>query len=270
MVTHALSFDVEEWFDGNLHRAQLTGRAFTGRLAGEWAWLLSELAEAGVKATFFILGEAAARHPDLVRATADAGHEIASHSYTHELVYERSPADFAADVRTARALLQDLSGQPVAGYRAPSWSIRRRDTAALQALVDAGYTYSSSVFPVNTGLYGEWDAPVKPYRHEVGLLELPPAVGSLRIPYGGGVYWRLAPFLTTVGLKLATEPKVIYLHPWELNPEPAPVPPDVSPFARFVLTHGVRQAPRRFAALLRSAAFAPIRDVFLPPGRWPL
>jgi polysaccharide deacetylase family protein (PEP-CTERM system associated) len=264
MVTHALSFDVEEWYDGNLHRGQVTDRE--NRLAAEWEWLLATLADFRVKATFFILGEAAARLPQLVRATADAGHEIASHSYTHELVYQRSLADFAADVRRARALLQDLSGQPVAGYRAPSWSIRRRDLPALQALADAGYSYSSSVFPVATGLYGEWGAPVQPYRHDhVDLLEIPPAVGPLRVPYGGGIYWRVAPWLTSGLLGLAREPKVFYFHPWELNPIPAPAGAEISPFARFVLTHGVKKAPRRFSGLLRSATFAPIRDVF--PGR---
>lgn len=273
MVTHALTFDVEEWFDGNLHRDWVpeAARESPARLAGEWESILELLAERGVRATFFILGRAAERLPGLVQATAAAGHEIASHGYGHQLVYRQEPSAFFADVDRARKLLQDLSGQPVWGYRAPSWSLRRKDQAALLAIRRAGHEYSSSIFPMRTPLYGDHTAPNRPYYHELpaalALLEIPPAVwqcGPLRVPYGGGVYWRLLPrVLISILLRQARAAQVTYLHPWELNPTPVLLPPGLPFLARLVLTHGVASAFRHLQELLATVPFAPIADIYL-------
>ena len=272
MVIHALSFDVEEWYDGNLHRDWVleAAREMPGRLASEWERILNLLSRQEVRATFFILGRAAQRLPELVRATAAEGHEIASHGFDHQLVHRQPPADFASDVERTRKLLQDLSGQPVWGFRAPSWSLRRSHEAYLLGVSRAGHLYSSSIFPMRTPLYGDSTAPITPYRHELpglsSLLEIPPAVsrwGPLRLPYGGGVYWRLWPAsATTALLRRASKPQVTYLHPWELNPVPAPMPPGLPWLARFVLTHGLAGSFRRLQDLLSAIPFTRIDRVY--------
>lgn len=266
MVTHALSIDVEEWFDGNLHRDRTAEVPHASRLEQEWQTVLSLLARSRTRATFFIVGRAARCFPRLVAATAAAGHEVGCHGMEHELVHTLEPAEFAADVGRARSLLRELSGQPVWGFRAPSWSLRRDNQAALEALVHAGYRYSSSVFPFAAGLYGEADAPTVPYRHRHHpLLEFPPAVvrwGPVRLPVGGGTYFRFFPRLTALLFRQTKAPNVFYLHPWELNPLPAPLPPGMPLFSRAVYTFGVGEAARHFGRLLERTAFRPICEVY--------
>lgn len=273
MVVHALSFDVEEWFDGNLVRDRVPVPPPEGRwLERAWHQLLDDLAAAGVQATFFILGRRAQELPHLVRATAAAGHEVASHGYDHLLANRRSPGDLLADLRRARGLLQDLSGQPVDGFRSPSWSLTRADTAALAAVAAAGHRYSSSVFPLRTPLYGDGTAPTAPFWHRLpggrSLLELPPAVlrvGRLGLPFGGGVYWRILPgWVVRWLLATSPAPRMTYLHPWELIPEPLPLPSGLPLLVRLALTWGTGGARRRLRRLLAQVPFAPVRRAFGP------
>lgn len=268
MVNHILSFDVENWFDGNLHR-RWTGRpgAVDDRLPREVGSLLDLLRGSGdVKATFFVLGSVAQAHPDVVRRIAAGGHEVGCHGMEHELVRETTPTRYLDGLRRARALLQDLSGQPVEGHRAPSWSIDRRVPWAVEAVIEAGFTYDSSVFPARTPLYGEPSWPAVPFWLVVldgrRLLELPPAVrrwGPLTLPVGGGLYWRLLPpGMVRVLLQGANRPQVTYLHPWELNPQrAAPLPPGLPPVARLALHWGVRRARGRLQGLLAHFDFQP-------------
>ena len=276
MVSHVLSFDVENWFDGNLHRRWTgrlgeTGAATGDRLPAEVDAVLSLLSEAGgVKATFFVLGSVAAAHPEVVRRLADGGHEIGCHGMEHDLVREVTPVRYLEGLRRARGLLQELSGQPVAGHRAPSWSIDRRVPWAVAAVIDAGFSYDSSVFPARTPLYGEPSWPAEPFwlatsagKH---LLELPPAVlrlGPLSLPYGGGLYWRVLPFaLVHLLLRRASSPRVTYLHPWELNPEPAgPLPAGIPFAARAALHWGVKHSRGRLRRLLSALGFQEFRAV---------
>lgn len=268
-MKHVLSFDVEHWYDGNLGRqwAWRPGPG-DGRLEREVSDLLELLGEHRVRATFFILGEVAVSHPDVVRAIAAAGHEVACHGFNHTLIRENSPSQYGDDVKRARAVLQDLSGQAVAGFRAPTFSLDQRVPWAVAALLAAGFTYDSSVFPMRTPLYGEPDAPRQPF-WLVGpggerLLELPPAVArpaGVPLPYGGGVYWRVLP-LWLLHRLLDAGPgwQVTYLHPWELNERPLALPRALPAWPRLYLRAGVAGARRKLQSLLQAHEFVPFAE----------
>lgn len=269
MSVHALSFDLENWYDGTLHREDYRGPK-DDRVVAETEWLLETLARHGTRATFFVLGRVALRHPGLVTAAAGAGHEIACHGLDHRLLCRLSPAEFQADLRRSRSLLQDLSRQPVLGFRAPTWSLDERSLSwAPEIIAGAGFRYDSSIFPMRTPFYGVAGAPRSPWRHRVGeadLPELPPAVarfGPLLIPFGGGIYWRILPtWLISLLLTRSSGPCVFYLHPWELNPAPVPAGPEIRPLARWVLKTGVGRAGRSLERLLERHRFGPIAEVF--------
>lgn len=270
MTRHALSVDVENWYDGNLHRQAYRGPR-DGRVEAETEALLALLAESGVRATFFVLGRVAARFPALVRELHAQGHEVASHGYDHELVYQQTPERFLADLTSSKSLLEDLIGQPVLGYRAPSWSVTAATLAWAPTLIArAGYRYDSSVFPMRTPFYGIHTAPTQPWAHDLEggkqLPEFPPAVArvaGLRIPFGGGIYWRLMPEpLLRCLLNRTKLPAVLYLHPWELNPRRVPSGQGLPIVSRMVLTAGVGRSRNVLRRMLSQFTFAPIREVY--------
>jgi len=184
--------------------------------------LLQILTEAGVEATFFILGWVAERHPELMRRIVAEGHELASHGSSHLRVDRQSPEEFRDDV-----LLEDLAGVPVRGYRAPTFSIGGASKWAHPILAEEGYCYSSSVYPVKHDLYGTPEAPRTPFSPAPGILEIPLTavrVLGVDIPASGGGYFRLLPYGLTRGLlkrarRVNRSPAVFYLHPWEIDPE---------------------------------------------------
>lgn len=266
MSIHALSFDIENWYDGTLHRDDYRG-PMDERVVPETEWILQTLARSGTRATFFVLGRVALRQPGLVTAIANAGHEIASHGFDHRLIYHLRPAELLDELRRSRSLLQELSNQPVLGFRAPTWSLDQRSLSwAPEVIVRAGFRYDSSIFPMKTPFYGIAHTPRHPWRHRGGLIELPPAVagfGPLRIPFGGGIYWRLLPTgLISLLMNRSDGPAVFYLHPWELNPDPVPATQGIRPLARWVLRTGVGGAGRSLEKLLSGHRFAPIAEVF--------
>lgn len=270
MIRHALTFDVENWYDGNLHNKEYRGPK-DGRVEAETQAVLALLSECGVRATFFVLGRVAARFPALVRDLVAQGHEVASHGYDHELVYQQTPERFLTDLIRSRSLLEDLAGQQVRGYRAPSWSMTAATmTWAPAAVARAGYQYDSSVFPMRTPFYGIDDAPIRPWAHMLNdgghLPEFPPAVADLaglRIPFGGGIYWRLIPEpLLRWFLDRTSEPLVLYLHPWELNPKRVPVGNGLPFIPRMVLTTRVTSARNLLRKMLNRYTFAPIHEVY--------
>jgi polysaccharide deacetylase family protein (PEP-CTERM system associated) len=232
-ITNAMSVDVEDYFqvsafDDVVPRARWT--AMESRVAANTDRLIGIFAEYGVRATFFVLGWVAERHPALVRAIRAAGHEIASHGYGHELVYSQTPEAFRGDVGRARRLLEDLSGSRVTGYRAPSYSITRQSLWALDVLHEEGYEYDASIFPIRHDRYGIPDAPRHPHRRTAGsgtLAEIPPSTVRLagtNLPVAGGGYFRLLPYRwTRWGIarvnRVERKPVVFYLHPWEIDPD---------------------------------------------------
>ena len=231
-MQNALSVDVEDWFhvgafEGTISRADWA--ALTHRVERNTDAVLSLFADAGVSATFFTLGWVAEHYPALMRRIADAGHEVASHGYDHARVFTLTPEGFRADLRRARALLQDASGQAVIGYRAPSFSIDQRNPWAHEILAEEGYRYSSSVAPMRHDHYGWPQSPRFGWKPVAGapLLELPVTTAELygrRLAAGGGGFFRLLPYafsrwaITQVN-RQEQRPAIIYFHPWEIDPD---------------------------------------------------
>ncbi len=191
--------------------------------------LLALLDDAGASGTFFTLGWVAERKPAMLRRITSAGHEVASHGWGHKRVTFLTPDDFRDSVRRSRQVLQDVTGQPVRGYRAPSYSITPGREWALEILVEEGYTYDSSLFPVRRSGYGYPGGTRRPSTLQLGpgeLREFPPttlAVGPMVLPAAGGAYFRLLPYgLVRAGLRQATRsghPGTFYIHPWEIDPD---------------------------------------------------
>jgi polysaccharide deacetylase family protein (PEP-CTERM system associated) len=231
MTRHVFSIDVEDWYQvSNLEALVGLERWDTceSRLVPAVRRLLEMMEETGTRGTFFILGWNAERHPEMVREIAAGGHEVASHGYNHRLVYSQTPEEFLEDVRRTKGLLEELSGQPVLGYRAASFSIVPRSSWAFEKLAEAGYVYDSSVFPVRHDRYGWPEAPARPFRVPVAggtLLEFPGSVlnvGGRQLGFAGGGYFRLLPYeLVRAGIRrLERDGQGVntYLHPWEIDP----------------------------------------------------
>jgi polysaccharide deacetylase family protein (PEP-CTERM system associated) len=191
--------------------------------------ILEVLSEAGVRATFFTLGWIAERHPTLVRDIAEAGHELASHGYSHARVDSQTPEVFRQDVRRSRAILEDAGSVPVRGYRAATFSMGPHTPWAWRVLEEEGFTYSSSVYPVARDFYGDPNAPRGVFRPPgaTRLIEIPIStvrLGDRNWPCGGGGYFRLLPYgLSSAAIRRVNRrdrlPAVFYIHPWELDPQ---------------------------------------------------
>lgn len=271
----AMSVDVEDWFQvENLKPVipRATWDSRERRVERNTMRILELLEEYGARSTFFILGWVADRHPELIRRIAERGHEIASHGYGHELVYRLSPAEFRADVDRCKKILEDLTGQQVIGYRAPSFSITDWAVAILQEL---GFEYDSSVFPtVAHDRYGRL-AGVDAGRP---ILELRPGffevcisclrLGRRGLPWGGGGYFRILPFSPwRAGVRriLQTgDPYLFYIHPWEIDPD-QPRVDGLSVLSRFRHYVNLERCEGRFRALLSSFQWTSVTAVL---DRW--
>lgn len=231
-MIHAFSVDVEDWYQVSDFEEIVNFSAwhsYERRVLRNTERILGLLDEAGVKATFFVLSWNAERHPELPRMIALAGHEIASHGYGHGLAYELGQRAFRDDVERSKKLLEDLTGTPVFGYRAPSFSITTQSLWALDVLLDLGFRYDSSIFPISDRLYGIPGAQRFPFpitRAGRTLTEFP--ISTVRwagrtLPVGGGAYLRLLPYwYTRWGLRQIQRERragILYLHPWELDPD---------------------------------------------------
>lgn len=233
-AVHALSIDVEDYFQvAALARVVKPGDwgAMPSRVEANTDALLALFERKGVKATFFVLGWIAERHPDLIRRLASHGHEIASHGYSHQLIYNQTPEVFAEETRRSKTLLEDIIQQPVTGYRAASYSITHRSLWALDILTDLGFTWDSSIFPIRHDNYGIPGSPREPYLLKTGnggvLREFPLTTARVfgqNIPAAGGGYFRQFPYPVFRHLfRRASQgdrvPQMFYLHPWEIDPE---------------------------------------------------
>jgi polysaccharide deacetylase family protein (PEP-CTERM system associated) len=270
---HALTVDVEEYFQVSNFDALIPRTRWDGlpsRVGDATRRLLDRFDRSGNRATFFVLGWVAERHPGLVREIAKRGHEIACHGYGHELVYEIGPARFRADLKRARAAIEDATSSRVEGYRAPSYSITQRSLWALEILCEEGFRFDSSIFPIRHPRYGIPDFHRRPVRIQLGderwidefpLTTLP--IGPLSLPLAGGAYLRFLPGpLFRWGwsrLEAAGEPAVLYLHPWEIDPD-QPRPP-VGWRVRVNHYHNLGRTESRLQRLLERFRFAPMGEV---------
>ena len=231
-IVNAMSVDVEDYFQVSAFD-RLVSRSdwqwFESRVVRNTHRLLEFFEQHGVRATFFMLGWVAERFPDLVREIAALGHEVASHGFHHELIYRLSQEQFREDVRRAKAVAEDAAGCAVVGYRAPSFSVVKSTLWALDVLIEEGYQYDASIFPIHHDRYGIPDAPRHIHRiaRESGeIVEVPGSTvrfGTANLPIAGGGYFRLLPYACTRwGINrvntVEQKPVVFYLHPWEVDP----------------------------------------------------
>jgi polysaccharide deacetylase family protein (PEP-CTERM system associated) len=274
MIMNALSVDVEEYYHAAIFRKgtkALAGRTFESRVVGSMEQLLALLKRHQSKGTFFVLGEVAAAHPALVRTIADEQHEVACHGDRHEDVYRQSPREFRADVRRAKAQIEQTIGQRVIGYRAPNFSIGPEQSWAYEILSEEGYQYDSSQHPIHHDRYGQPDAPRFPYaiwsNGDSSLTEFP--IGTARVmgvnmPIGGGGFFRLLPFpLIRIGMRRVNlreeQPVMFYLHPWELDPgQPRPPMPWPQRLRHYV---GIGKEANKLGRLMALFRFGTVRDV---------
>jgi polysaccharide deacetylase family protein (PEP-CTERM system associated) len=231
MVRNAMTVDVEDFFQvqafaGSIERSSWD--EWPRRVEANTERILALFEEHRVKATFFALGWIAERHPMLIRRIVASGHELASHGYAHVPVFEQTAAEFRADIRRTKRLLEDIAGTPVKGYRAASFSIGETTLWALPILAEEGYRYSSSVFPVVHDHYGMPSAPRFAFRpQEHGFIEVPLTTVTLlgrNLPCSGGGYFRLLPYAwSRWGLRRVNhhdgQAGIFYFHPWELDPD---------------------------------------------------
>jgi polysaccharide deacetylase family protein (PEP-CTERM system associated) len=231
-MKNALSVDVEDWFQVGAFEKVIDRSAWETlprRVEANTDRVLALFDEAQVKATFFTLGWVAARHPALVRRIADAGHEIASHGWDHQRVFNMDETAFRADLDRAHKAIEDASGASPRGYRAPSFSIDARTPWAHPVLAERGYAYSSSVAPIRHDHYGWRDSPRFAWRPVEGanLIELPVTTVDLagrRFAAGGGGFFRLLPYgFSSWAIRRVNRdearPAIFYFHPWEVDPE---------------------------------------------------
>lgn len=272
-LCHMLSFDVEEYFHCEVFRGAIDPSErsnWPSRIDLQLDALLELLETQQVRATFFVLGELAADRRDVVRRLAAAGHEIACHGQSHEMIARLGPAGFREDTRVGRDKLQQITGEPVLGYRAATFGLTRRTAWAIDILAELGFAYDSSVQPVAHDRYGVPDAPrqahiaVGPGGGEI--LEIPPMTGRLvgrNIPLGGGGYFRLLPTVIfdaeLTRWRHRRRPAMLYLHPWELDVgQPTP---KISVINRFRHRVNLARTAAKLDILIKKHTFAPVREV---------
>jgi polysaccharide deacetylase family protein (PEP-CTERM system associated) len=279
-----LSFDVEEH-----HRIEAAAKLqldpaikdlYNARLEPCTRHLLDQLAEYSIKATFFVVGEIAVSHPTLVRDIHRMGHEVASHGWDHQRVHRFTPHSFLADLRRSKDALEQVTGSAVVGYRAPTFSIVRQTSWAIDVLSEAGLLYDSSIYPVRHDRYGIPQAPRAPFLAQGesnSILEFPPAtlrMLGLNVPVGGGGYFRLLPlWVMEQALRQSLRdcrPRVamIYFHPWEFDPEQPRLP--LRSLNRFRTYVGLTKTRDRLSQLLRRHAFSRAKDLIPTLNAGPL
>jgi polysaccharide deacetylase family protein (PEP-CTERM system associated) len=269
----AFTVDVEDYFQVNAFGDSVPREDWDrmpSRVVRNVDALLGLLDRHDAKATFFILGWVADRHPSIPREIAAAGHEIASHGWWHRRVLALDPDEFRAEVRDSKAVLEDLTGKPVVGYRAPSFSLLPSVEWAYDVLLEEGYVYDSSVFPIRRRGYGNPDADPRPHdvvRSGGVILEIPMATrefAGMRIPGAGGAYLRILPFGLTLGTAAAHEARgesgVFYTHPWEVDPDQPRL--RVPPLTRLRHYTGLGRMMPRLERLFGAFDFGSIEQCF--------
>ena len=274
-----MTCDVEDYFQVSAFAPHIDRASWPSRecrVEANIERILALMADGNVKATFFTLGWIAERYPAMVKRIVAAGHELASHGYGHLRASDQDLAAFTEDITSSKKLLEDLGGQAVLGYRAPSFSIGTANLWALDALLGAGYRYSSSIYPIAHDHYGMPDAPRFAFypNGESGLLEVPITtvrMGKRNLPAGGGGYFRLLPYAVSRWMMNKVndddrEAAIFYFHPWELDPG-QPRPPGVDAKSRFRHYINLGRMEQRIKALTRDFAWDRMDNIFLgQPG----
>ena len=274
-IRNAMTCDVEDYFQVSAFAPYIDRASWPARecrVEANMDRILALFERTGVRATFFTLGWIAERYPNVVKRIVAGGHELASHGYGHLRASDQDRAQFMQDVRSSKALLEDLGGQEVLGYRAPSFSIGRDNLWALDVLREAGYRYSSSIYPVAHDHYGMPEAPRFAFypNGTDGLLEVPITTVQMmgrNLPAGGGGYFRLLPYALSRWMMAKVNqddgrPALFYFHPWELDPG-QPRPEGLGAKARFRHYINIDRMEGRIAQLARDFAWDRMDRIFL-------
>ena len=269
-IVNAITFDVEDYFmvsafDSLVTRDQWA--SYESRVTANTKKILSVLKEYGVSATFFILGWVAEHYPGLVREITKMGHEVACHGYDHRLIYGQTPDEFRLDIRKAKKILESIVGVPVIGYRAPSFSLVKETLWATDILREEGIRYDSSIVPAQHSRGGILLSPIVPYTIN-GLIEFPISVikiVGISFPYSGGGYFRLFPYsMVRRGISCSNHkgwPVVVYLHPWELDPDQPRFKLKLLDKTKHYLN--LSQTEKKLKRLLMDFRFGTVREVLV-------
>ena len=272
-IPNALTIDVEDYYHVAALAPSISRNSWDereSRVVDNTRKLLAIFEEFDVRATFFVLGWVAERHPHLVKEIAARGHEIGCHGFSHRVVYEQSPEEFREETRRSKDLLENLIGSEVLGYRAASFSITSKSLWALDILVELEFAYDSSIFPVRHDRYGIPDAERAPHRistpKERSIAEWPLSTAQVlgcRLPLAGGGYFRLLPYwfsrrgLASINTR-ERRPFIFYLHPWEIDPAQPRVP--AGRLSRFRHYTNLEKCEERLRRLLHEFRFSTARD----------
>lgn len=274
-MKNAFTIDTEDWFHANYEDGLFHNSKDVKSTVEENVDRYLELFDRyGVKATFFVLGYVAEEHTNMVKTIADQGHEIASHGYAHQLVYKQTPDEFREDIKKSKIILEDIVGEKVIGYRAPSWSITEKSLWALPILEEEQFEYTSSIFPTKNYMYGIPYAPrfvhdSKIYGQELKLIHIPPTTKQLgrskiNIPFSGGAYFRLIPgglinrWTKSVNTK-EHEPVIFYLHPREIDPKQPRL--KLKPKDALIHYYGIGGCEKKLIKVLENNEFDTVRTL---------
>lgn len=271
-ITHAMTVDVEDYYHVAAFAKVINPSEWDqwpSRVEANTDKLLALFDDANIKITFFILGWVAERYPELVKRIQTQGHEIASHGYSHQLIYRQTPDAFRAETAKSKQILEELTQVPVLGYRAASYSITHQSLWALDILAELGFTWDSSIFPTRHDNYGIPGSPEEPYiittTNGAKLTEFPLTTAKVlgqAIPAAGGGYFRQYPYALSRWLferasHKQTKPQIFYLHPWEIDPE-QPRVPNASWFSNFRHYTNLQRCLPRLERMLNDFQFGTI------------
>lgn len=275
-ITNAMTVDVEDYFQVSAFERYIDRSSWDKlpqRAEYNTLRILDLFAQYEIKATFFTLGWIAERHPDLIQRIVNDGHELACHGYEHIRVTEQTPEQFRTDIKKTKALLEDISGKTILGYRAPSYSIGAKNLWAHQVLQEAGFKYSSSIYPVRHDLYGMPEAPrfiFTPLEDHQAFKEIPITtldVAKRNFPCGGGGFFRFYPYFvskwafSTINRK-EQQPGIFYFHPWEIDPD-QPKQPDINLKTRFRHYLNLDKMEVRIIKLLKDFKWDTMENIFI-------
>lgn len=275
-ITNAMSVDVEDYFQVSAFEPYIDKKKWDNlehRVAQNTNKILDVFKEYNTKATFFTLGWVAERYPALIKRIVDEGHELACHGYEHIRVTEQTPKQFRFDIQRTKKILEDLAGKEVIGYRAASYSINAENLWAHDVLVEEGFKYSSSVYPVKHDLYGIPDAPRFCYKplESSEFIEIPITtlkVGKKNIPCGGGGFFRFYPYLFSKWaferINKNNQAAIFYCHPWEIDPE-QPRQKNLNMKSKFRHYLNLHKMEQRICNLLTDFSWDTMENIFLNP-----
>ncbi len=271
-IINAMTIDVEDWYHSITSIPFNQWHKYEDRVEKCTTKILNILKTFQTKATFFCLGYIAEKNPKLIEAIQKDGHEIGTHGFAHQLVYDLTPDEFRKDLTKSVKILEQITGEKIIGYRAPYWTITKNSYWALDIIADEGLKYDASIYPIKTYMYGIPDSPIYPYEIDLAqnkkLLEIPPTVVKFfgrRVPVAGGFYLRVLPYkfvkFSLRKINSIDKPAVVYLHPPEIDPDKPKL--KLPPRESFLHYYNLDTIETKLTNLLQDFEFSTIKNIFL-------